>query len=144
MLTGRDQDHCGAWSNNAIFPPDLPSLPGYLAERAGYETALVGKMHFGGSRQFNGFRRRPYGDYATVNAGQEGPTNADPEHESCLRRASEASRQPIRRGEEPYVTMASLCDGSGGRRPRSQVSERPGRSPRISDETRAPRVVGGN
>ncbi|HEU5318985.1 MAG TPA: sulfatase-like hydrolase/transferase [Chloroflexota bacterium] len=71
MLTGRDQEKCGAWSNNAIFPPDLPTLPGHLAAHAGYQTALIGKMHFGGSRQFNGFRLRPYGDYATVNAGHQ-------------------------------------------------------------------------
>ena len=71
MLTGRDQEHCGAWTNNAIFPPDIPTLPGHLAHQAGYETALVGKMHFGGSRQFNGFHLRPYGDFATVNAGHQ-------------------------------------------------------------------------
>ena len=28
-------------------------------------------MHFGGSRQFNGFRLRPYGDFATINAGHQ-------------------------------------------------------------------------
>jgi len=71
MLTGRDQEKCGAWGNNAVFPPDIPTLPGHLAREAGYETALIGKMHFGGSRQFNGFRLRPYGDYATVNAGHQ-------------------------------------------------------------------------
>lgn len=71
MLTGRDQEKCGAWSNNAVLPPGIPTLPGHLAEHAGYETALIGKMHFGGSRQFNGFRLRPYGDYATRNAGHQ-------------------------------------------------------------------------
>ncbi|EMA37187.1 choline-sulfatase [Halococcus hamelinensis 100A6] len=29
---------------------------------AGYATSLVGKMHFGGNRQFCGFEDRPYGD----------------------------------------------------------------------------------
>ncbi|MBI3974094.1 MAG: sulfatase-like hydrolase/transferase [Chloroflexi bacterium] len=71
MLTGRDQEKCGAWSNNAVLPPEIPTLPGHLAEHGGYETALVGKMHFGGSRQFNGFRLRPYGDFATKNAGHQ-------------------------------------------------------------------------
>jgi len=71
MLTGRDQEKCGAWGNNAIFPPDVLSLPAHLTAEAGYETALIGKMHFGGSRQFNGFHLRPYGDYATVNAGHQ-------------------------------------------------------------------------
>ena len=71
MLTGRDQEKCGAWGNNAIFPPDVLSLPAHLTQEADYETALIGKMHFGGSRQFNGFRLRPYGDYATINAGHQ-------------------------------------------------------------------------
>lgn len=64
LLTGRDQQNCGAWDNGAVLPPDVPTIPGHLAEVAGYETCLIGKMHFGGSRQFNGFRHRPYGDIA--------------------------------------------------------------------------------
>lgn len=71
MLTGLDQDHSGGWGNNSVLPPGLPTLPGWLAEHGGYETALIGKMHFGGSRQFNGFRLRPYGDFATKNAGHQ-------------------------------------------------------------------------
>jgi choline-sulfatase len=71
MLTGRDPEKCGAWVYNAVLPPGIPTLPGWLAEHGGYETALIGKMHFGGSRQFNGFRLRPYGDYATRNAGHQ-------------------------------------------------------------------------
>jgi choline-sulfatase len=71
MLTGRDQEKCGAWSNTAIFPPDIPTLPGYLHKQAGYETCAAGKMHFGGSRQFNGFQHRPYGDYASFHAGHQ-------------------------------------------------------------------------
>jgi choline-sulfatase len=39
----------------------LPTLPQAFAD-AGYETALVGKMHLGGNRQFVGFKNRPYGD----------------------------------------------------------------------------------
>ena len=71
MLTSLDQEKCGAWGNGAIVPPGIPTLPGHLHERAGYETCTVGKMHFGGSRQFNGFRHRPYGDYATFNSGHQ-------------------------------------------------------------------------
>src|SRR5262245_20915960 len=38
MLTGRDQERCGAWGNNAVLPPGIPTLPGWLAERSGYQT----------------------------------------------------------------------------------------------------------
>ncbi|MFP4105192.1 MAG: hypothetical protein ACLFVU_03785 [Phycisphaerae bacterium] len=37
------------------------TIPQTLSE-AGYETALIGKMHRGGSRQFAGFQHRPYRD----------------------------------------------------------------------------------
>jgi choline-sulfatase len=72
MLTGLEQRHAGAWENGSWLKPELPTLPGTLAD-AGYETCLMGKMHFGGNRQFNGFQHRPYGDI-TGTAGHQ----ADP------------------------------------------------------------------
>ena len=36
-------------------------MPAHFAQH-GYATALVGKMHFGGKEQLNGFQSRPYGD----------------------------------------------------------------------------------
>lgn len=61
LLTGTDVRRCGAWSNESVLRPDLATLPKSLSA-AGYETALVGKMHLGGNQQFAGFRHRPYGD----------------------------------------------------------------------------------
>jgi len=61
MLTGRNARECGAWDNNAILDPTLPTMPKLFAA-AGYTTCLVGKMHFGGNLQFHGFQHRPYGD----------------------------------------------------------------------------------
>ena len=61
LLTGQGVQACGAWTNESVLRPKLPTLPGTFAE-AGYETCLVGKMHLGGSRQFVGFQHRPYGD----------------------------------------------------------------------------------
>ena len=54
MLTGRHSHRAGAWSNNSILPPELPTFGSHLAEN-GYATATVGKMHLGGSRQMAGF-----------------------------------------------------------------------------------------
>ena len=61
LMTGQDAPGCGATSNHGWLDPALDTLPKMLV-RAGYETALVGKMHFNGSNQFHGFRHRPFGD----------------------------------------------------------------------------------
>ena len=61
LLSGREVRGCGAWSNSSVLRPEIPTIPGTLAE-AGYSTCLVGKMHFGGNLQFAGFQHRPYGD----------------------------------------------------------------------------------
>jgi choline-sulfatase len=61
MLTGKEVHHCAAWSNHWVIFPEHTTWPGHFAEH-GYTTCLVGKMHFGGKDQLNGFKHRPYGD----------------------------------------------------------------------------------
>ena len=61
MLTGKHADLCSAWNNGSILFPEHLTMPAHFAEH-GYSTALVGKMHFGGKEQNNGFQYRPYGD----------------------------------------------------------------------------------
>lgn len=75
ILTGREEMRAGGWSNSSVLPPDLPTLPGTLSE-AGYNTALLGKMHLGGNRQFVGFDHRPYGDLTGFMGHQGEPPNA--------------------------------------------------------------------
>ncbi len=61
LLTGKEVHHCAGWSNHwAIFPEHL-TWPAHFAAH-GYRTCLVGKMHFGGRDQMQGFQDRPYGD----------------------------------------------------------------------------------
>ena len=60
-LSGREVRGAGAWDNNSILDPTLPTIPRTLAAN-GYTTCLVGKMHLGGNLQFVGFQHRPYGD----------------------------------------------------------------------------------
>jgi len=61
MLTGKEPHRCAAWSNHWMIFPEHVTWPGHFSEH-GYTTALVGKMHFGGRDQYQGFQHRPYGD----------------------------------------------------------------------------------
>ena len=76
LLTGREARNCGAWNNNSVLDPAIPTLPQTLAD-AGYATALIGKMHFGGNLQFHGFQHRPYGDLTGRTGHQWEPLHAD-------------------------------------------------------------------
>ena len=61
MLTGKDVHRCSAWNNHWVLFPEHITWPAHFAAH-GYRTCLVGKMHFGGANQMNGFQHRPYGD----------------------------------------------------------------------------------
>jgi choline-sulfatase len=61
MLTGKEPHRCAAWNNHWMIFPEHATWPGHFAAH-GYTTALVGKMHFGGRDQNQGFQHRPYGD----------------------------------------------------------------------------------
>jgi len=61
MLTGKDAHRCAAWSNHWVIFPEHVTWPAHFGKH-GYTTCLVGKMHFGGRDQMNGFQYRPYGD----------------------------------------------------------------------------------
>lgn len=72
MLTGKRVPNCGAWDNWDVIHPEDDTIADRLGA-AGYETALVGKMHFGGNRQYNGFNHRPYGDLTGTSGHQPDP-----------------------------------------------------------------------
>ena len=61
MLCGKEVHRCAAWSNHWFIFPEQTTWPAHFAAH-GYATALVGKMHFGGTDQRQGFESRPYGD----------------------------------------------------------------------------------
>ena len=46
MITGQYVRTHGVFANGVPLPPDAPSIAGWLHEKAGYRTALIGKAHF--------------------------------------------------------------------------------------------------
>ncbi len=58
FMTGRYVHHIGAWDNGTVLASDAVTWA-HRFESAGYETALIGKMHFQGLDQMHGFRSRP-------------------------------------------------------------------------------------
>lgn len=57
FLTGRYVCNCGGYDNGSILPPHVPTF-GHLLTRAGYSTALCGRMHIHGLDQHRGFEHR--------------------------------------------------------------------------------------
>jgi choline-sulfatase len=57
FLAGQLPSKIGAYDNAAEFPAQVPTFAHYL-RRAGYQTALSGKMHFCGPDQLHGFEDR--------------------------------------------------------------------------------------
>jgi choline-sulfatase len=57
FLAGQLPSKIGAYDNAAEYPAQIPTFAHYL-RRAGYQTALAGKMHFCGPDQLHGFEER--------------------------------------------------------------------------------------
>ena len=71
LMAGKEAQHAEAWDNQTVVEPHHRTLPEVFTERD-YGTCLVGKMHFQGTRQFNGFEHRPYGDLTGHGVQQPG------------------------------------------------------------------------
>jgi choline-sulfatase len=60
FLTGRHPFQNGVWDNDDTLPSDVATFAHVLGA-AGYETALIGRMHFNGMDQWHGFEKRLVG-----------------------------------------------------------------------------------
>lgn len=61
FMTGRYASQIGVWDNASSLPPDEPTWAHRL-NALGYDTTLVGRMHFVGVDVRHGFRRHLVGD----------------------------------------------------------------------------------
>ena len=57
LMSGQLPSRTGAYDNAAHMPADCPTMAHYL-RNLGYQTSLVGKMHFVGPDQLHGFEER--------------------------------------------------------------------------------------
>jgi len=72
LLTGRTVPNTAVWGSEYALPADVPTLASTLGP-AGYDTCAVGSLGLAGQRQFAGFDRRPYGDFAGTGGAQFDP-----------------------------------------------------------------------
>lgn len=68
FMTARRPSANRVWTNHHILSSAIPTWA-HAMGAAGYETALVGRMHFVGSDQRHGFERRPIGEYCAQHPG---------------------------------------------------------------------------
>ena len=62
FMTSRTPTANRVWTNSQILSSAIPTWAHGMGA-AGYETALIGRMHFVGSDQRHGFERRPIGEW---------------------------------------------------------------------------------
>ena len=75
FMTGRTPTGNRVWTNQNVLHSGIPTWAHALGI-GGYETALIGRMHFVGPDQRHGFEKRPLGEYMAVHPGapmQGGP-----------------------------------------------------------------------
>ncbi|MEM9565988.1 MAG: choline-sulfatase [Actinomycetota bacterium] len=78
MLTGRLNSTIGAYDNAAELPAGIPTFAHHLRS-VGYQTSLVGKMHFVGPDQLHGYEERLTTDIYPADFGWT-PDWSDPDH----------------------------------------------------------------
>ncbi len=76
MMSGQLNSKIAAYDNASEFPSSIPTFAHHLRS-AGYQTSLVGKMHFVGADQLHGFEERLTTDIYPADFGWT-PNWADP------------------------------------------------------------------
>ncbi len=77
MMSGQLNSKIGAYDNASEFPASVPTFAHHL-RAAGYQTSLVGKMHFVGPDQLHGYEERLTTDIYPADFGWT-PNWADPD-----------------------------------------------------------------
>ena len=70
FMTSRFPKRNRVWGNHHVLSSSIPTWA-HLLGAAGYETALIGRMHFVGSDHRHGFEKRPHGEHSAVYPGAD-------------------------------------------------------------------------
>jgi len=70
FMTCRTPSKNRVWYNNHILHSGIPTWA-HAMGLAGYETSLIGRMHFNGHDQRHGFEHRPLGEYGATHPGAQ-------------------------------------------------------------------------
>lgn len=90
MLSGRLASNIGVYDNGSEFYSSIPTIPHFLAY-SGYQTCLVGKMHFVGADQLHGYESRLTTDIYPADFGWAGDwTEIRQRHSNDLRSFTQA------------------------------------------------------
>ena len=127
FLTGKYVSNLSCWNNHWVLFPEHRTIAHHFAD-AGYETCLVGKMHYGGKDQFHGFQHRPYGDFWHALGHQPDPIDMFPNSggvaHACASQIPESLQQEnvvsieaaswvqehlSNRADQPWLMCASYC-----------------------------------
>ena len=68
FMTSRTPSRNRVWNNNHVLSSNVPTWAHALGA-VGYETALIGRMHFVGADQRHGFEKRPIGEFMAHHPG---------------------------------------------------------------------------
>ena len=102
FLTGKLVSDLSCWNNHWVLFPEHETIAQRF-NRAGYETCLVGKMHYGGADQRHGFTHRPYGDLKHALGHQPDPIAMFPNSGGVIHAC--ASEIPESLQQENVVTL---------------------------------------
>ena len=72
FMTSRTPSANRVWTNGHILSSAIPTWA-HAVGAAGYETALIGRMHFVGSDHRHGFEKRPIGESVAIHPGADRP-----------------------------------------------------------------------
>ncbi len=117
FLTGRLPTRTEVWDNGAPLRSDIPTIA-HVLRFLGYETVLIGKMHFIGPDQLHGFERRLVDDSRVCGNWIESNDWDDPAapRPGARRRATRAGAGRTAHVEQDEAVLAAALDFIDGLR----------------------------